>query len=227
MKRTLLLVAFLSCISLPAFARETPLLSENSPRGQPAAPASEGLTDSPPEPSARTRTGFYLRSELGLGYRSFSAASVDARATGAGAGASLLLGGTPVPNLVLLGEFAYSSIINPTIHLGGQSVETKDATAGLFGAGPGFIYYFMPANVSLGASFLLTRMTISQNGVKMGETELGYGGAARVGKEWWVGRRVGMGLNGQFTLASMKDKGEGAPTWLATAFTVSALFSYE
>lgn len=227
MRQIIPLVAFLSCISFPAVARETPLLSQKPLRAPPAPPESEALAAPPPEPSNGPRTGFYLRSELGVGYRSFSAASVDARATGAGAGASLLLGATPVPNLILLGEFSYSSIINPTIHIEGQSVETKDASAGLFGVGPGFIYYFMPANVSLGASFLLTRMTVSQSGVKMGETELGYGGAARIGKEWWVGRRVGMGLNGQFTLASMKDKGEGAPTWLATAFTVSALFSYD
>ena len=59
----------------------------------------------------------------------------------------------------------------------------------------------------------------------MYDSELGFGGALRIGKEWQTSARMGIGLGGQFILASIKDKDKGAPTWLATAFTLAATFT--
>jgi hypothetical protein len=45
-----------------------------------------------------------------------------------------------------------------------------------------------------------------------------------VGKEWWVTQDWGLGLAGQFQVASMKDHPDGVSTRM-TAETFSLLFS--
>jgi hypothetical protein len=219
-----ILPALCTFITFPAFARESPSVA---PVVTPA-PASEVAAQPPPNEAAagREHRGFYLRGELGGGYRSFSFEQADMQASGGGLGFSLLLGGSVVPNLFVVGELSASMATNPTLRRAEQSVQSEDMTASLVGFGPGIVYYLMPANVSFGASALLSRATLQHPQLGRGETELGFGGSLRVGKEWWLGSRTGLGLNGQFQFASMKDKGVDASV-LATAFTVSALFTYD
>jgi hypothetical protein len=222
----------LTLITLPAMARETPIVGQRTPASASAeAPRQSpdtGIAELPNERSARQHRGFYLRAEIGGGYRSFSteADGLAMRVSGAGGAASLLAGGTPLPNLVLLGEFSVSGLSNPTIQINERSAEANDASVSLLAFGPGLIYYVMPANVSLGASVVLTRLGLKQDGETSATTEPGIGGVVRLGKEWWVGPHMGLGLSSQCTIASMKDKSETAATWLGTAFTLSATLTY-
>lgn len=223
-----LLSALLSVCALPAQAREAPPIRHSSPAVGTAPPPDSAPTEAVNLGSTQyAHRGFYLRAELGGGYRSLSAEAggVKLRVDGGGAGASIIAGGTPLPNLILVGELLLNNIVNPTVHMGDQSAEAKDTSAKLLGIGPGIIYYLMPANVSFGATLLLTQFSVKQ-GQTVSESEAGFGGALRVGKEWQVSRHAGIGLGGQVALASMKDKGEGAPTWLATAFTLGASFTF-
>ena len=162
---------------------------------------------------------------LGAGYRSFSLADSDMAITGAGAAVSGLIGGAIVPNLFLVGEVYLTNIINPTVSYEGRSVDTKDVTARLFGVGPGVVYYVMPANVSLGASFLITASSIEREGVVMAKTEAGYGGVVRVGKEWWVGRSSA-GVSAQVSLAGMKDSGENPDTLVAASYSLGMAMTF-
>lgn len=229
--RFLLLSAILAVSALPAAARETAAPLRTSPAPQATQPPSDGAEASPPpkDPSDSSHRGFFVRSELGGGYRSMSSEleGQKLRVDGAGLGASVLIGGTPAPNLILLGELSVSSIISPTLRVGNETADLEDASAALVGLGPGVIYYFMPANISVGGSLLLTRLTVSQDNEIIGRSDWGFGGVFRIAKEWQVGRSGALGLSGQGCLASMKDQGEGAPTWFATAFTLAASFSYD
>lgn len=220
----------LTFASIPALAHAATAPLRTKPRYR--APEPAPVVDTAPEPTRtalREHRGFYLRAELGGGYRSLSSQSdgVSLRMDGAGVGASLLAGGTPTPNLILVGELSINGITNPTLHSGDVSAEAKDMSVTVAGFGPGIIYYVMPANLSLGASLLFTRLSLSQAGERVGETELGFGATARVGKEWWLSQRSTFGLGAGFNLASIPDKTEGVSPWLATAFTLSATFSYD
>lgn len=106
-------------------------------------------------------------------------------------------------------------------------MKAENASASLVGFGPGVVYYLMPANVSLGASLLLSKATVSQDDTTVGETELGLGGSLRVGKEWWLGSRTGLGVSGQLHLATMKDSAGDAGSIFATAFTLAGSFTYD
>jgi hypothetical protein len=227
MKHCHLIWALITSTSLTAAARETPLLGASS---RPSAPAQATVAAEPPaalDPAPHAaRTGMYLHGELGAGYRWLTLNRDDLAVRGAGAGGAMMLGGSIAPNLFFFGELSLVNIVSPTIEASGQSVVAKDASALLVGIGPGVVYYFMPANVSLGASFLLSRASFAQDGVKVAETKMGYGGVARIGKEWWVGPRSSFGLNGQLSLASMKDKGEGPSAVFATSFTLGAAYTY-
>ena len=53
---------------------------------------------------------------------------------------------------------------------------------------------------------------------------VGFGATLSVGKEWWVSERWGVGIAGQFSFGSNKDKGPGSPpTW--TTITPALAFS--
>jgi hypothetical protein len=168
--------------------------------------------------------GIFLRAYLGAGYRSMSATDTSMKISGGGGSFGLAIGGTVAENLILLGELMVEVAQNPTIEMGAQSTDTTDASLAFLGLGPGVAYYIMPANVHLGASLLLTEATLTYKGTKIAETDWGFGGVVRVGKDFWIGKNFGLGALGQFSLASMNDKANDAgptPTWTATAASLA------
>jgi hypothetical protein len=97
----------------------------------------------------------------------------------------------------------------------------------LLGFGPGMAYYIQPANVYLSATLAFSKLSFgsydySYNGYSAADTDLGIGGSFMVGKEWWVGRHLGMGVAGQLQLASMHDSRNETRL---TATALSVLFS--
>jgi hypothetical protein len=111
---------------------------------------------------------------------------------------------------------------NPTIEVGSRSVSTNDASFALLGVGPGVTYYFMPANIHLGGTLLLSQATLKSGKDTIAETDWGFGAVGRVGKDFWVGKDWGLGILGQFSVASMKDKGSSAaPNWTGMAASVA------
>lgn len=221
-KRTSSIVASALLFSSPALA-ETAAPNATVEGAEPAAPA-------PGEPVQHQHVGLFLRAELGGGFRSMStgaAGSLDV--SGAGPGFSLAAGAPVADNLILLGELVVEGALNPTIKMGSLSVDTKDASFTLTEFGPGITYYFMPANVHVGATLFLTRATLTYKGEDIAKTDLGFGGLVRVGKDFWIGKNLGLGLAGHFSFASMKDNTSGggsAPTWSALAGTLALEGTY-
>ena len=218
MTRKTFVAAFMLC-STPAFAE--------TPAPPPEAPASAAVA----EPPQHQHEGVFLRAELGAGFRSMSTTDAgSAKTSGAGAGFAIAVGGPVADNLILLGELTVDSAQNPTVQVGSRSVETTDASFALLGLGPGITYYVMPANVHFGATILLTEATLTYKGEKIAETDLGFGGLLRVGKDFWIGKNFGLGVAGQFTFATMKDKestGGTKPTWSALAATLALEGTYD
>ena len=91
--------------------------------------------------------------------------------------------------------------------------------------GVGFTHYFMPANAFVGVTLGTgTFSIINGNGNGNGSTNNGFGYILRAGKEWWVGRKMGLGVVGGVSHLSASDKADPAyPSYTAT-FTTTAVF---
>lgn len=191
----------------------------------PSATPDSGARPSRPDPKLVRKT-FYLHGDAGGGYRSFAFAQNDLSLQGEGLSLSGAIGGAVAQNLFLVAEAQFANIVNPTITSGSQTVRAHKLKAAVFGIGPGVVYYFMPSNVSLGASLLLTKASLLQDGVSIAETRAGYGGVLRVGKEWWVSKFETVGVSGQLLRAGMRDTGANADTLVTTAYSVAFAYTY-
>jgi hypothetical protein len=94
----------------------------------------------------------------------------------------------------------------------------------LFGIGPEYTVY-SKQNVYFSISPSLTRMTSSSSSGS-GETNVGFGLRAAVGKEWWAGDHWGLGVVGHVSTSFNQDQGSGAPTWTSWAFTIAFSATY-
>lgn len=169
--------------------------------------------------------GLFARVTLGGGYLS---ASEDIYSySGGGFAWGAALGGVIAPNLVLFGEFSGITVTDPDLNGGGLSETLSGTDMTLFGFGPGVAYYFVPVNVYLSGTLNFSQVSFSHpSGYYYADdnTNWGAGGNFMVGKEWWVLPDLGIGLAGQFQVASMRDHPQGVSTRM-TVKTFSLLFS--
>ena len=153
--------------------------------------------------------GFYLRITAGLGYLSASESQNGANVTYSGLGESYsaAFGGTIAPNLILYGEFLGTSITNASWSSGGQTQAYSGLDLTQFGFGPGIAYYVEPVNLYLSGTLTFTKIYFSDTSTSnpIDNTDLGIGLSFMVGKEWWVTPDWGIGIAGQFHVASMND----------------------
>jgi hypothetical protein len=148
--------------------------------------------------------------------------------SGGGVGFGVAAGGAVASDVILFGELLGEIASNPTISAPGGSAEL-DGKLSFVAFGPGITYYIMPANVHLGVSALLTRLSFDVDDVGTAHTDWGFGGAARIGKDFWLSNSVGLGVMGQVTVATMKDSeslnGE-TPNWNSTTATLAIEMTY-
>jgi hypothetical protein len=170
--------------------------------------------------------GFYMRLYAGPGYFTASETYNGATGTYSGVGATYgaSFGGAIAPNLILYGEFLGTTVTNATLSYGGGVPDYSGLDLTLFGFGPGVAYYIEPVNLYLSGTLTFTEISFSDTNTAapLDSTNLGIGFSFMVGKEWWLTPNWGIGIAGQFHIASMYD-----PTYdtrmRATAFSV--LFS--
>lgn len=157
---------------------------------------------------AQEHTGFYIRGELGAGWLHASA-TVPGASLGVGGfagGFSITAGAAVVPNLVIAGDLYSFSAAAPKITVNGESATTRsDVRLGLAGIGPNVTYYLMPANVYLSATPSIARLSLDDGSGGGGSTPFGFGARLAVGKEWWVGKRFGLGVSGNLFVAWNAD----------------------
>lgn len=172
--------------------------------------------------------GLFARVTLGGGYLSASEDFQGSSYTYSGGGFSwgAALGGVIAPNLILFGEFSGITVADPQVDGGGTSYTMSSTDMTMIGFGPGIAYYFVPVNVYLSGTLTFSQISFSDvSGYYADEsTNFGVGANLMVGKEWWVTPDWGLGIAGQFQVASMRDNPQGVSTRM-TAKTFSLLFS--
>jgi hypothetical protein len=95
---------------------------------------------------------------------------------------------------------------DPNVELGGTTYTLKDVYVNTGGVGIGLSYYIMPANIYLAGCLMLANSYIEYQDQKLAESERGPGVFLSIGKEWWVGKKWGLGVAGFFQGAWLKDK---------------------
>jgi hypothetical protein len=172
--------------------------------------------------------GLFARVTLGGGFLSASEDYQGVNYTYSGGGFSwgVALGGVIAPNLILFGEFSGITVADPEESGGGTSGTMSGTDMTLIGFGPGLAYYFVPVNLYLSGTLTFSQLSFSDvtGFYADSNTDFGVGLSLMVGKEWWVTQDWGLGLAGQFQVASMKDHPDGVSTRM-TAETFSLLFS--
>jgi hypothetical protein len=93
-----------------------------------------------------------------------------------------------------------------------MELETEDVTLSTSGFGAGLAYYLSDRWFIQGTIFA-SRLTAEVDGDEVGETDIGFGFKGAFGAAWPVSNKVALGATTQFCFATMKDKGDSAPTW--------------
>lgn len=204
----------------PGYAAPAPGYAAPPAYGAPAAYAAPAYQP----PGFHDHDGFYLRLLIGPGYL-YSSASYEGESIsvkGVGGTFSIAAGGIVSRNLAIFGEVTGTSISDPTVDEGGDSGTADGYTMTLVGLGPGLAYY-LGGNAYLSATLLLSKLSVSaDDSDQTAETDWGFGGALAGGKEWWVSDNWGLGIAGQLSLNSIKEK-DVDYRW--TSIAVSLLFT--
>jgi hypothetical protein len=147
----------------------------------------------------RQHNGFYLSMSLGPVFPSISdklAGNYDYVYTGTGAQFDLKLGGAIQENLILHATLTSNSLVGPTVKSDGQSMKaSNNVTLSESMIGVGLTYYVMPSNIflsgSLGLGNFSTQDTNNNNNIS---SDRGFAMQLKVGREWWVSSRWGLGF---------------------------------
>jgi hypothetical protein len=163
------------------------------------------------EPTAAEGTrhdGFFLSGELGVGYLSMSgtasggAHNVDSKIAGGAISGGLLLGSTLAEGWVIGAATQNHSVWSPTLEYGDKT-EELDGSLGLSLMGPFAQFYPDPKEglfFRLAPGYALVYATDSE----VESFATGFGVAAAVGNDWWIGKEWSMGVAGRFTYAHLK-----------------------
>ncbi len=201
----------------------------------PVPPPGQVASPQPQEASAAHRhRGLFLRPDIGFGYLTASESDLGGDYTMSGPSGYLgfAIGGSVADGVILAGHLWGISASSPTVTYNGQSGSLSDTYLGFAAIGPEFDYYFMPANLFLGATVALSRGTLKTGGRLTGggtdfSTQVGVAGQFAVGKEWWVSDSWGLGLKGEVTVSANKDNSSSnSPTWVGFAFAVGFSATY-
>jgi hypothetical protein len=137
----------------------------------------------------------------------------------------LSVGGAVMPGLIVAATASSSVVVGPDLELDGMRIPgDRDAEWGVHFLGGHVGYYVMPLNLYVGGSVGAMVMTW---GTPSGEshTDVGFGGAVVLGKEWWLSGDWGLGVSAGVTAGLVPS--EGSDTWgvLAPSVAVSATYN--
>jgi hypothetical protein len=156
-------------------------------------------TEMTPEAGYRQHKGFFLSMSVGPNFPSITAEVIgdyNYKFRGTGAQFDLKIGGAVKENLILHATFTSNMMAGPEITSGGSSQNTSNnITLGETMMGGGITYYVMPANISLSGSLGIGNFTLIDNDNETSvSTDRGFSIQLKVGKEWWISKRWGLGV---------------------------------
>ena len=185
------------------------------PPSYPYGPPPTGYAAAAPVPGRHMHDGTYVRLFLGGGRIAMSESSGgnDLKASGGGWSFGVAVGGAPVENLIIYGEFYFMNADNPTLELNGSPGTANGYSLVEGGIGPGIAYYFQPVNIYLSGTIGVSKVQFQDSNTQdvLASTKWGFGLSTMIGKEFWVSDNWGLGAALQFHFGSMPDNAPTAP----------------
>jgi hypothetical protein len=185
-------------------------------------------------PRSNDHTGVMVRLALGVGVGAIAQATgdLDTSYRGGAGLTSIAIGGAVSPNFALGADFFGFGLNDPEVYIDDTRIgyAGSNTTYRMNAVGLNGTYYVMPANVYLSGSLGFGVNSVTRySGYSRSYTtsrstsDAGLAAAFMVGKEWKASREWGLGVAGQFMLASSKDSENANTRYGNAAFGV--LFS--
>jgi hypothetical protein len=139
--------------------------------------------------------GFFLRLAPGLGYAASEVddGSLSLKFSGFSGSFDVAGGYFVSENLALHVSSGYWKLVDPKVELDGSEIGMQDLSFHLLKYGLGLTYYVGRSNVYLTGSVGLAKLEAELEGETYG-TDTGFSAEVGVGKEWWLGSRLGIGV---------------------------------
>jgi hypothetical protein len=161
---------------------------------------------------AHGHEGFYLSMALGGSYFSLNDditngpyKTMDMK--GSAMLFDLKLGYAMSPNFILHGDLFGISSLSVEVTADGQTLGTVsgDNSVGVTMFGAGGTYYFLPGNFFISGTVGVSAFSITQ-GTTSTSTQSGLGLNFKMGKEWWVSKRWGLGASLLFNYTNVNNE---------------------
>ena len=161
-------------------------------------------------------TGFFLSMAAGpaFGKITLDVGSEQIDMSGTGAKFDFKIGGALKENLILHATMISTMLTGPALHSSIRGSGIKDNNLSItenMMLGGGLTYYIMPTNLFLSGSLGLGNYSLIHltDNINMSTTS-GFSMQLKVGKEWWVSRKWGLGIALTYgkTFVDEKDAGE-------------------
>lgn len=151
--------------------------------------------------------GFFLRLSAGVGGAStkIEEGGDELKLSGGAGDINIAIGGMVSPNLAVHGTLFGWAVTDPDAELNDME-GSLDGDLSLGAVGVGITYYIMPANVYFSPSVGFGSLSFDADNFEEVESDMGLVVDMTIGKEWWVGRKWGLGVAGAVGLHSIPDK---------------------
>jgi len=172
--------------------------------------------------------GFYLSMAMGIGFGDIDYSAQNSLIEGSYYNYDMSISGTGMPydikigcavaeNFILSLDFIGRTIFSPSTQLYGTTINYSSASDNSFGLGA--TYYFMPANVFVNCTIGFGGLSLTSSDTTV-SSQTGFALHLKVGKEWWVSKKWGIGVSGGYGLVTAADKPQaGNPLYSATITT--------
>ncbi len=181
-------------------------------------------------PGFQQHTGFYLSLSAGPNFASINSEIprvYDFTFSGTGAQFDIKIGGAVKENLILHATIISNALSGPKVSSGGVSEKTSnDISIGEAMFGGGLTYYVMPSNFFLSGSVGLGNFSVIQNKASDSfSTTRGFSMQLKVGKEWWVSKRWGLGIAATYGKTKLTNSPGGNIKELMNSNNLGILFN--
>ncbi len=150
------------------------------------------------EHNGRRHRGFFLSYSPGVNITNVKMKDYSGTTTvkGFGGGMDLKIGGTLTENLILHATIIGHGVFEPKLYGDGiqEGTSAKNADLGevMFGVG---LTYYTPDNFLFSTSMGLGGFTLTNEEEDIdGSSDNGFSFQLKTGKEWWVSRKIGLGV---------------------------------
>jgi hypothetical protein len=159
--------------------------------------------------------GFYLSMSIGplFGNVTDNVDTYSMDMSGTGAQFDFKIGGAIKENLILHATLISNTLPGPLIKISGTS-STKasdNLTIGEAMFGGGLTYYIMPSNIFLSGTLGLGNFSIIDSNDKSNNvsTKQGFSMQLKIGKEWWVSKKWGLGISFTYGKTNLTNASDG------------------